>query len=42
VFGAPLDHVVEPRALPTIDLLAEECIESIFDIFMRRRTASAA
>jgi acetyl esterase/lipase len=39
VFGAPLDHVVEPRALPTIDLLAEECIESIFDIFIRRRTA---
>jgi acetyl esterase/lipase len=39
VFGAPLDRVVEPRALATIDLLAEECIESIFDIFVRRRTA---
>jgi acetyl esterase/lipase len=38
VFGAPLDGVVEPRALPTIDLLAEECIESIFDILVRRRT----
>jgi len=38
VFGAPIDRVVMPVALPTVDLLATECIESIFDIVERRRT----
>ena len=38
VFGAPIDRVVVPEAIPTIDRLAEECIESIFDIAARRRT----
>jgi acetyl esterase/lipase len=38
VFGAPIDRVVVPEAIPTIDRLAEECIESIFDIAERRRT----
>src|SRR5271167_948629 len=38
VFGAPIDRVVVPEAIPTIDRLADECIESIFDIAARRRT----
>lgn len=38
VFGAPIDKVVLPEAMPTVDQLAGECIESIFDILARRRT----
>jgi acetyl esterase/lipase len=38
VFGAPINRVVMPEAIPTIDQLAGECIESIFDIMARRRT----
>jgi acetyl esterase/lipase len=38
VFGAPIDQVVVPEAMPTVDRLADECIESIFDIIERRRT----
>ncbi|MDB5500382.1 MAG: lipase [Tardiphaga sp.] len=38
VFGAPIDKVVMPVALPVVDVLASECIESIFDIVERRRT----
>jgi acetyl esterase/lipase len=38
VFGAPIDKVVLPEAMPTVDRLADECIESIFDILARRRT----
>jgi acetyl esterase/lipase len=38
VFGAPIDRVVVPEAITTIDRLADECIESIFDIAARRRT----
>jgi acetyl esterase/lipase len=38
VFGAPIDRVVEPAAVPTVDRLAEECIESIYDIAIRQRT----
>ncbi len=36
VFGAPIDRVVEPDAVPTVDALADECIESIYDILRRR------
>jgi acetyl esterase/lipase len=39
VYGAPTDSIVAPSAVPTIDRLAEECIESPFDIFLRGRTA---
>lgn len=39
VFGAPIDRVVDPAALPTVDLLVGECIESIFDLLERRITA---
>jgi acetyl esterase/lipase len=38
VFGAPIDRVVELAAVPTIDRLADECIESIFDIAVRQRS----
>jgi pimeloyl-ACP methyl ester carboxylesterase len=38
VYGAPIAEVVVPAALPTIDLLAQECIESIFDLQARRVT----
>jgi acetyl esterase/lipase len=38
VYGAPIDKVVLPEAMPTVDRLADECIESIFDILARRRT----
>jgi acetyl esterase/lipase len=39
VFGAPTDSVVAPAAMPTVDRLATECIESIYDILMRDRTS---
>jgi pimeloyl-ACP methyl ester carboxylesterase len=38
VFGAPIDRVVLPEAMPAVDRLADECIESIFDILARRQT----
>jgi acetyl esterase/lipase len=40
VFGAPIDRIVDPVALPTINRLAGECIESIYDLMLRRRTAT--
>jgi acetyl esterase/lipase len=40
VFGAPIDRVLDPVAAPTVDRLAEECIESIYDLILRRRTAA--
>jgi acetyl esterase/lipase len=39
VFGAPIDRVVDPAAMPVVDQLAGECIESIGDILFRRRTS---
>ena len=38
VYGAPIDKVVVPEAMPTVDRLSSECIESIFDILERRQT----
>jgi hypothetical protein len=38
VYGAPIDKVVLPQAMPTVDRLSTECIESIFDLLERRRT----
>jgi acetyl esterase/lipase len=37
IFGAPIDRVVNPAALPTVDRLAGECIESVYDLMLRRR-----
>src|SRR5580704_12900803 len=36
VFNAPIDRVVDPSAMPVVDRLADECIESIYDILRRR------
>jgi pimeloyl-ACP methyl ester carboxylesterase len=36
VYGAPIDHVVTPRALPVVDRLAAMCIERWFDVLDRR------
>jgi pimeloyl-ACP methyl ester carboxylesterase len=38
VFDANMDKVVDRRAIPAIDQLAEECIEGPFDIRARQRT----
>lgn len=37
VFGASLDGIVDPRAMPTIDRLANVCLESLIDIRPRAR-----
>jgi len=41
VYGAPMDAVVDPAALPTIDRLARSCLESPVDIRPRKRDANA-
>jgi acetyl esterase/lipase len=38
VFHANMDKVVDPRAMPAIDELAQECIEGPFDLKRRQRT----
>ena len=38
VYDAPIAKVVVPEAMPAVNRLADECIESIFDIMARRRT----
>jgi acetyl esterase/lipase len=37
LFNAPMRRVVEPRAIPVVDRLARACIESIYDLVVRRR-----
>ncbi|MCK8786514.1 lipase family protein [Roseomonas sp. NAR14] len=39
VFDAPLERVATPQAMPVIDALAQECIESPLDLLIRERTA---
>jgi acetyl esterase/lipase len=36
VFPAPIDRVVDPAALQTVDRLGGQCIESIYDLLVRR------
>src|SRR6202012_1028455 len=36
IYSAPIDNVVTPEAIPTIDRLAGECIERFFDVIERR------
>lgn len=36
VYGLPIDDVVEPAAMPAVDALSNECIESLYDILQRR------
>jgi alpha-beta hydrolase superfamily lysophospholipase len=38
IYGAAIDGVVDPRAMPAIDRLARECIEGPFDLIVRQRT----
>jgi pimeloyl-ACP methyl ester carboxylesterase len=38
VYDANMDKVVDPRAMPAIDKLAEECIEGPFDLRRRQLT----
>ncbi|MBT1517346.1 hypothetical protein KIP88_44345 [Bradyrhizobium sp. SRL28] len=38
VYGAVIDNVVDPRAMPAIDRLAQECIKGPFDLIDRQRT----
>lgn len=38
VYGAPIQRVVAPAAMPTVNQLAQECIESIGDVLERDRT----
>ena len=38
VFGAAMDKIVDIRAVPVINRLAQECIEGPFDLAMRQRT----
>jgi acetyl esterase/lipase len=40
VYNAAADSVVAPDVMPVVDRLAEECIESPFDILARARTAA--
>lgn len=35
VYNAPIDEVVEPAAMPAVDALANECIESPYDMLQR-------
>ena len=38
LYDAPLERVVDAAAIPVVDRLAEECIESLFDLLERRLT----
>jgi acetyl esterase/lipase len=35
VFGAPIDQLVAPSAMPAVDALSNECIESVYDMVQR-------
>lgn len=35
VYGAPMDQLVEPSAIPAVDALSNECIESVLDMVER-------
>jgi acetyl esterase/lipase len=39
VFGAPMERVVEAVAIPVVNRLADECIESIYDFLLRQKTS---
>jgi acetyl esterase/lipase len=41
VFDASMQRVVEAAAIPVVNQLAEECIESPYDLVARQRTASS-
>lgn len=37
VFDLPLDQLVTPAAMPTVERLSRQCIESVFDLIIRRQ-----
>jgi acetyl esterase/lipase len=39
VFGAPIDSVIAPAAMPAVNRLATECLESVFDMMLRDETS---
>lgn len=38
VYGAPIDQVIAPAAMPAVDALAQECIQSPYDMLRRHYT----
>jgi acetyl esterase/lipase len=38
VFNEPIDDVIEPDAMPAVDALSHECIESIYDMLLRHHS----
>ena len=40
VFNAPINDVVEPAAMPTVDALANQCIEGAFDLYVRGKMSA--
>src|SRR5580693_86011 len=40
VFGASMEEVVAPAAIPTVNALAEQCIEGAFDIYVREKMSA--
>jgi pimeloyl-ACP methyl ester carboxylesterase len=41
VYGASTEKILDPSAIPVVAQLAGECLESIFDLIVRRRTGRA-
>jgi acetyl esterase/lipase len=39
-YGAPIGDVVEPAAMPTVDALANQCIEGAFDLSVRQKMSA--
>lgn len=40
VFGAPMQSVVEPAAMPAVEALVNQCIEGAFDLYIREKMAA--
>lgn len=40
VFGASMQNVIEPAAMPTVDALANQCIEGAFDLYIREKMSA--
>jgi len=40
VFGAPMQNVVEPAAMPVVDAPVNQCIEGAFDLYIREKMSA--
>ena len=40
VYGAAMDEVIAPAAIPTVNALAEQCIEGAFDLYVREKMSA--